>query len=94
MTTQWADIWDGGYNGEEEVAQYNSTYPNGDTDSDCLVTIHIKGDDERGYILFTRDNADGPSDDAGRTVYSTENEAREAAERVATEKDEPKVSAR
>ena len=35
----------------------------------CIISVHLLGDDEHGYILVTEDDADGPSDDLGRDVY-------------------------
>jgi hypothetical protein len=44
----------------------------------CTVDVSIRGTEELGYILHTRDEADGPTDDLGETVYATFEEAVEA----------------
>lgn len=42
-------------------------YGNRAVETTCTVRVYLLGDDEHGYILVTRDDADGPSDDRGRT---------------------------
>lgn len=73
------------------IASYNAPYPSGDgPDVDCIVQIHIEGSDETGYILVTADDADGPHDGAGKTVYATLAEAESGAIKFAETHDKAK----
>ena len=54
-------------------------YGNRAVETTCTVRVYLLGDQQHGYILVTRDDADGPSDDRGRTVYATAAEAVQAA---------------
>ena len=54
------------------IAHYTSEpYPTVDGDATTTVDVSIVGADDTGYILRTRDDADGPSDDLGTEVYPT-----------------------
>jgi hypothetical protein len=44
----------------------------------CVIDVAIRGNDAIGYVLYTSDDADGPSDDLGDTVYPTREAAMEA----------------
>ena len=41
------------------------------TETTCTISVSIRGTDDLGYILDTRDEADGPSDDLGSDIYPT-----------------------
>jgi hypothetical protein len=41
------------------------------TETICTISVSIRGTDDLGYILHTRDEADGPSDDLGSDIYPT-----------------------
>jgi len=73
----------------EKIAHYESEPYDvfGDSDGDggqiivettCVIDVAIRGNDAIGYVLYTSDPADGPSDDLGDTVYPTRDAAMEA----------------
>jgi len=70
----------------ETVATYVSTYPSDDGEGACDVEVQIG---ETGGVWFVRSRDDaGGSDEADDTMYSTEDDAYEAAESLAAEQDE------
>jgi hypothetical protein len=78
----------------EDVAQFRSTWPNGnEPDGETTVVISIVCGEtesgEKGYILTCDDNNCGGSQrEAGDAVYATKDEAIAAAKAYAAEHDE------
>lgn len=87
LMPSYGDISGTGRNAD--AAQFTATFPNGnEPDGSCVMVIHVRGADDTGYILECHDDAGGPLNFAGETIYATFDDATTAAVDFAESHDE------